>query len=114
MVFSTAASVSTRTVTAASTQLHKANLVVCSRLSCVFVFMPNLCKANVINEIARTLKPGGKAIVVDATQPEFDGAGVCTLDRLPSWGQMTPTYRAYLKSDLEYSLIKVRLGGRGG
>lgn len=64
-------------------------------------------KANVINEIARTLKPGGKAIIVDATQPEFDGAGVCTLDGLPSWGEMTPTYRAYLSSDLEYSLIKV-------
>lgn len=66
-----------------------------------------LRKANVINEIARTLKPGGKAIIVDATQPEFDGAGVCTLDGLPSWGEITPTYRAYLKSDLEYSLIKV-------
>ena len=66
-----------------------------------------ITKANVINEIARTLKPGGKAIIVDATQPEFDGAGVCTLDGLPSWGEMTPTYRAYLTSDLEYSLIKV-------
>lgn len=61
-----------------------------------------------INEIARTLKPGGKVIIVDATQPEFDGAGVCTLDAMPSWGEMTPTYRAYLTSDLEYSLIKVR------
>lgn len=65
-----------------------------------------------INEIARTLKPGGKAIIVDATQPEFDGAGVCTLDGLPSWGEMTPTYRAYLTSDLEYSLIKVGIGQR--
>lgn len=65
-------------------------------------------KANVINEIARSLKPGGKVIVVDAAQPEFDGAGVCTLDGLPSWGEMTPIYRAYLKSDLEYGLIKVR------
>ncbi|CAM9641594.1 unnamed protein product [Ectocarpus sp. 12 AP-2014] len=80
-------------------------------VTCNFVLstIPKEAQTNVINEIARTLKPGGKAIVVDATQPEFDGAGVCTLDRLPSWGQMTPTYRAYLKSDLEYSLIKAGL-----
>lgn len=69
--------------------------------------LPLTQKTNVINEIARALKPGGKAIIVDATQPEFDGAGVCTLDGLPSWGEMTPIYRTYLKSDLEYSLIKV-------
>lgn len=64
-------------------------------------------QANVINEIARILKPGGKVIIVDATQPEFDGADVCTLDGLPSWGEMTPVYKAYLKSDVEYDLIKV-------
>lgn len=64
-------------------------------------------QANVINEIARILKPGGKAIIVDAAQPYFDGSGVCTLDGLPSWGETTPIYRAYLKSDLEYDLIKV-------
>lgn len=64
-------------------------------------------QTNVINEIARILKPGGKAIIVDAAQPNFDGSGVCTLDGLPSWGEATPIYRAYLKSDLEYDLIKV-------
>lgn len=57
--------------------------------------------------MARVLKPSGKVIIVDANQPEFDGAGVCTLDGLPSWGDMTPAYQAYLKSDLEYNLIKV-------
>ncbi|CAM9417557.1 unnamed protein product [Pylaiella littoralis] len=80
-------------------------------VTCNFVLstMPKEAQANVINEIARTLKPGGKAIIVDATQPEFDGAGVCTLDGLPSWGEMTTTYRSYLTFDLEYSLIKAGL-----
>eukprot|EP00903_Cladosiphon_okamuranus_P007088 g6888.t1 len=80
-------------------------------VTCNFVLstMPKDAQANVINEMARSLKPGGKAIIVDATQPEFDGAGVCTLDGLPSWGEMTPTYRAYLTSDLEYALIKAGL-----
>lgn len=72
-----------------------------------FASTPVLEKANVINEMARLLKPGGKVIIVDANQPEFDGAGVCTMDGLPSWGDITPAYRAYLKSDLEYNLIKV-------
>ncbi|CAM9518229.1 unnamed protein product, partial [Scytosiphon promiscuus] len=80
-------------------------------VTCNFVLstVPRDAQANMINEIARTLKPGGKAVIVDATQPEFDGAGVCTLDGLPSWGEMTPTYRAYLKSDLEYRLINAGL-----
>lgn len=77
------------------------------------LFLLRKRKANVINEIARTLKPGGKAVIVDATQPEFDGAGVCTLDGLPSWGGMTPTYRSYLTSDLEYGLIKVSQAAKG-
>lgn len=64
---------------------------------------------SVINEMARVLKPGGKVIIVDANQPEFDGAGVCTVDGLPSWGDRTPAYRSYLKSDLEYNLIKAGL-----
>ncbi|CAM9367805.1 unnamed protein product [Hapterophycus canaliculatus] len=80
-------------------------------VTCNFVLstVPREAQANMINEIARTLKPGGKAVIVDATQPEFDGSGVCTLDGLPSWGEMTPTYRAYLKSDLEYRLINAGL-----
>ena len=69
-----------------------------------------LTKGNVINEMARVLKPGGKVIIVDANQPEFDGAGVCTVDGLPSLGNRTPAYCSYLKSDLEYNLIKVSRG----
>ncbi|CAM9854531.1 unnamed protein product, partial [Discosporangium mesarthrocarpum] len=79
-------------------------------VTCNFVLstMPTDAQINVINEMARTLKPGGKVIIVDATQPEFDGSNVCTIDQLPSW-RKNSIYEAYLKSDLEYALIKAGL-----
>ncbi|CAM9164940.1 unnamed protein product, partial [Choristocarpus tenellus] len=79
-------------------------------VTCNFVLssMPADAQVNAINEMARVLKPGGKVIIVDATQPEFDGYSTCTFDQLPSWRE-TPTYQAYLKSDLEYALIKAGL-----
>ncbi|CAM9863800.1 unnamed protein product [Phaeothamnion confervicola] len=61
-----------------------------------------------INEMARCLKRGGRLVIVDAAQPDFDGEDVCTFDGLPHFNKYA-TYDDYLKSDLEYALIKAGL-----
>jgi ubiquinone/menaquinone biosynthesis C-methylase UbiE len=79
-------------------------------VTCQFMLsrLPAEAQVNVINEMARVLKPGGKVVIIDATQTEFDGEDVCTFETLPT-ATLPPTYAAYQKSDLEYALIKAGL-----
>ncbi|KAK3274021.1 hypothetical protein CYMTET_17775, partial [Cymbomonas tetramitiformis] len=70
-------------------------------ITCVYMFheLPEAARANVVSEMARVLKPGGKVFFVDSAQKGDNPANDTALAGFPDFNH-EPYYKNYIKSKL--------------